>query len=96
MGSSPSRFENESFVIFRPVVDGTACAAMKRGLREIRVVCDDSAGALLDYARSDIRCYADGGLDMTAKVFELKSSTEVVPATLDNLTHALAWLRGNA
>lgn len=94
MRPAPSPITDTGLTILRPVVAGTACAVLRHGEREIRILCDDSAGALLDYGRSDIRCYA-GLVDITAQVFDAEEY-HVVPASLDNLMRACAWLRGEA
>jgi len=94
MGLPLSHFENDSFAILRPVVDGTACAAFKRGRREVRVVCDDAGGELLDYSRTDVRCYLQNGEDVTRYVFDTEDA--VVTASVDNMARALSWLRGDA
>ena len=85
---------HDGFFVFRPVVEGTACAAFRLGRREVRVLCDDAGGELLDYTRTDIRCYLHNGEDVTRYVFD--SEDAVISASVDNMARALSWLRGDA
>lgn len=82
--------------VVRPDVPGQVCIKIREGEREVSISCDDSAGALFNYERADVRCYVgkDFEKDVTHEVFppgEYGIST--VRCEVDELLTALAWLR---
>ena len=76
--------------IKKPVYDGFACMKITSRNKEISIVCDDSCGRLNDYSRSNIRCFCKDK-DVTKEVL----GADFVPADIDELKIALAWVKGS-
>ena len=79
-----------SFSILRPFANGSACAKIVNGNKEVSIASDDSCGSFEHYVRSDIRLFQNDE-DVTHVLWADEST---VHASIDNLQKALTWLKG--